>query len=291
MIKIPTKKLKSGFEISVLGLGTARMGGYRERDLNYLHEEKDITTIRRAIELGVNRFDTAESYAEGYAEEIIGKAIKGFNRSTLFLASKVAPSNLDYDNVLKSAEGSMKRLGTDYLDLYMIHKPNHDIDIKDTLRAFDRLVEENLVKNIGVSNFNVESLKRAEETSKNKIVLNQVHYNLLFREPVLGGVLDYCQDNDVFMEAWRPLQQGNLSRPGIKILDELCRKYDKTQSQVALNWLLVQENVITTVKTGDLEHLTDNLGAIGWEMDRSDVDLLTASFPIQLDRSNAVQLS
>ena len=103
-------------------------------------------------------------------------------------------------------------------------------------------------------------------------------------------MLEYCQSNDVFLEAWRPVQQGNLTHPGISMLDALCGKYSKTQSQVAINWLIAQDNVVTLSKTSTIDHLEENLGALDWEMEKSDVEKLYTDFPIQLDRSNAMQL-
>lgn len=289
-MQIPTKKLNSGFEMPVFGLGTWEMGGRAERIANYSDEEKDIFALQTAIKMGVNRFDTAEIYAQGYTEEILGKAIKDFDREKLFITSKVAKFNLKYDEVIKSAENSLKRLNIDYLDLYLIHAPDPEVPIEETMKAFDYLKDNGKIKNIGVCNFGVESFKKAQAVTKNKIVLNQVHYNLIFREPVLKGVLEYCQNNDVFLEAWRPLQKGDLAKPGITILDEMCKKYNKTQSQIAINWLISQKNVITLAKTSNVKHLEDDLGALGWEMNKSDIDLLMKNFPIQLDRSNAVQL-
>lgn len=286
---IPTKKLNNGFEVPVLGFGTWYMGGSFEK-INDYNETSDIEAIKKTIELGGYRFDTAEMYAQGYSEEILGKALKEYDRSKIFVTSKVSPENLSYDSVISSCKKSLDRLQMDYLDLYLIHVPNPDIDIAETMRAFDYLKEQGLIKNIGVCNFNVERLKEAQSKTKNKIVLNQVHYNLLFREPALKGVIDYCQENDIFIEAWRPIQQGNLAKPGIDIVDRLCEKYGKTPSQIAINWLISQKNVITLTKSSNLEHLEEDMGAVGWNMSEEDVDLLIKNYPIQLDRSNAVQL-
>ena len=151
-MQIPTKKLHNGFELPVFGLGTWQMGGRETHDPTN-NDEQDIAAIQEAIRLGITHIDTAESYADGYTEQLVGKAIKDVDRSTLFLTSKVRPRNLKYDDVLKSCTESLKRLQTDYLDLYMIHKPNDEISITETMSALDRLVAEGLVKYIGVSDF------------------------------------------------------------------------------------------------------------------------------------------
>jgi diketogulonate reductase-like aldo/keto reductase len=288
-MNIPTKKLKNGLEMPVLGFGTWYMGGSFGREDNY-DETTDIAAIQKAVELGACRFDTAEMYAVGYSEEILGKALKDYDRTKLFITSKVSPQNLNYEGVISACKDSLKRLGMDYLDLYLVHMPNPEIDIAETMRAFDYLKDQGLIKNIGVCNFNVERLKAAQAATKNKIVLNQVHYNLIFREPVLKGVIDYCREQDIFIEAWRPVQQGSLTKQGIAVVDKLCEKYRKTPAQIAINWLISQPGVITLVKASNLKHLEENLGAVDWEMSPEDVELLSRDFPIQLDRSNAVQL-
>lgn len=288
-MNIPTKKLNNGFEIPILGFGTWFMGGSFEREKDY-NENHDLEAIKKTIELGGCRFDTAEMYAKGYSEEILGKSLKDYNRSKIFVTSKVSPANLKYNDVISSCKNSLARLQMKYLDLYLIHAPNSDISIEETLKAFDYLKSEGLIRNIGVCNFNIERLQEAQSKTNNNIVLNQVHYNLLFREPALKGVIDYCQNNDIFIEAWRPIQQGSLAKKGIVIVDELCKKYDKTPSQIALNWLVSQKNVVTITKTSNLKHLEENLGSVGWNMSDDDVELLTKDYPIQLDRSNAIQL-
>lgn len=288
-MNIPTKKLNNGFEIPALGFGTWFMGGSFEREKDY-NESQDIEAIKRLIDLGGYRFDTAEMYAQGYSEEILGKAIQGHDRSQLFITSKVSPGNLSYDGVIAACKNSLERLKIDYLDLYLIHAPNPDIAIKETLKAFDYLKDQGMIKNIGVCNFSVDRLKEAQVATKYPIVLNQVHYNLIFREPLLKGVIDYCQKNDIFIEAWRPIQQGSLAKKGIAIVDSLGEKYQKTPAQIAINWLISQQNVITLTKSSNLQHLEEDLGAIGWNLSSEDVKLLTDDYPIQLDRSNAVQL-
>jgi diketogulonate reductase-like aldo/keto reductase len=288
-MQIPTKKLNNGFELQVLGFGTWYMGGRFEKESNY-DESNDIQAIKKTIELGGYRFDTAEMYAQGYSEEILGKAIKGYDRKNLFITSKVSPEHLSYDAVISSCKNTLAHLQMDYLDLYLAHSPNPDIPVEETMRAFDYLKEKGLIKNIGVCNFNVERLKEAQSKTKNKIVLNQVHYNLIFREPAKKGLIEYCQKNDIFLEAWRPIQQGSLAKRGIDVVDKLCEKYKKTPAQIAINWLISQKNVITLTKASNIKHLEEDFGSVGWNMSEEDVQLLVKDYPIQLDRSNAIQL-
>ncbi len=273
----------------IFGLGTWLMGGRRERDLNN-DDAADIKAIQAAIELGVVHIDTAEVYAGGYSETLVGQAIKGYDRSKLFIVSKVKDLNMSYDSVINSCKQSLERLQTPYLDLYLLHQHNPNFSLKDTIRALDYLVEQGMVRNIGVSNFNKEFFQEAQSYTKNKIVCNQVHYNLEFREPEASGLLEYCQDNDIFLVAYRPVSKGVLLQDIPEIFKEMCEKYQKTPAQVALNWLMSQPYVVTLSKTRSIEHLKDNLGAVGWEMDKEDIEKLRTEYPDQKSISDVVPL-
>lgn len=273
----------------VFGLGTWQMGGKREHDLEN-DDNADISAVQSAIDLGITHIDTAEIYADGYSEILIGKAIKGYDRSKLFIVSKVQANNMAYDDVIKSCKKSLQRLEIDYLDLYLLHRHNSTIDLKQTVKAMDELVKKGLVKNIGVSNFNKEYLQEVQSYTKNKIVCNQVHYNLEFREPEITGLLKYCQENDVFLVAWRPVGKGNLLDKIPSVMQEMCDKYKKTPAQIAINWLISQSNVLTLSKTRHLGHLKDNLGALGWKMDKDDMEQLRTKYPNQKTISDTVPL-
>ncbi|MFH0749439.1 MAG: aldo/keto reductase [Candidatus Gottesmanbacteria bacterium] len=288
-MKISTKKLKNGFEMPVFGLGTWQMGGRETRNPQN-DDKKDILAIQEAVSLGITQIDTAESYAEGYTETLIGRALKGYDRSKFFIVSKIHRNHLGYDSVFRSCEASLKRLQMTYLDLYLIHSPSDVIPITETLRAMDKLVQDGLVKNIGVSNFRTARLKEAQEHTQNKLVVNQVYYNLVIREPEKEGLLDYCQHNDILLEAYRPLEKGMLVTQTIPILQELVRKYGKTPAQIAINWLISQKNVITISKTSTIEHLRENLSAIGWKMEDKDIEYLRKNFPDQIEKSEMLPL-
>lgn len=286
-VYIPTKKLKSGFELPVYGLGLWQMGGRWETDTS--KDSNEIRAIQEAIEVGITHIDTAESYGNGHAEELLNKAIEGYDRSKLFIASKVSASNQSYDDLRRSFEASLKRIGTDYIDLYMLHRyPEPGIPIADTMRALDELVEQGAIKYIGLCNMSPNRFQEAQKHTKNKLVCNQVHYNVQYREIEDKGVLDFCQQNDVMCVAWRPVQKGTL--PTSSLLDELAKKYGKTPMQIAINWLISQDNVVTLSKTSSSEHLMENLGAIGWTMEADDVGRIRREFPDQKMVSDAVPL-
>ncbi len=286
-MNIPAKILANGFSIPVYGLGTWQMGGRWEADRS--QDEKEIRAIQYSLEQGITHLDTAESYGDGHAEELIAHATAGMNRAKLFITSKVSGDHQGYDDLLRSCEASLKRLKTDYLDMYLLHRfPEPGTDIKDTMRAMDRLVEEGIVRNIGVCNMTVDRFRAAQACTANKLVCNQVHYSLDCREIVGRNVLEYCQKNDVFVTAWGPLSKGALE--DAPVLHEMAAKYNKTPYQIALNWLITQPNVITIPKTSSLEHLEENLGALGWELEKDDWQKLADEFPNQQLVSNRVPL-
>lgn len=289
-VNIPIKKLENGFSMPVFGLGTWQMGGKRERDINN-NDNADIEAIKMAINNGITHIDTAEMYAQGYSEILVGQAITEFKRESLFIVSKVYPDHLKYQDLINSAKNSLKRLNTSYLDLYLIHAPNPEIPIEETMRAMDFLVGQGLVRNIGVSNFTKERMAEAQKFTKNKIVANQVHFNLQIREAQRTGLVEYCRKNDVMLIAWRPIQKGVLLEEKNELMEQMCQKYQKTPAQIAINWLISQKNVVTLSKMGSYDHLVENLGALNWEMDPKDIEKLDKDYPNQQNISDTVSLT
>ena len=286
-MKIPAKTLESEFSLPVYGLGTWQMGGGFERDDS--NDQAEISAIKAALDHGITHIDTAESYGAGHSEELVGQAIKEYDRSKLIIATKVSSLHQTYDGLLRAFEESLIRLDTDYIDLYLLHRyPEVGIDIADTMRAMDKLVQQGMIKNIGVCNMTVNRLQETQKHTKNKIVYNQLHYSLECREPAGRGIIKFCQENDVLISAWGPLSKGGLE--SVTILQEIARKYGKTPYQVALNWLIAQPNVITIPKTTHVEHLEENLGALGWSLSDEDMEKLTNGFPYQLQVSDRVPL-
>ncbi|GAX61524.1 aldo/keto reductase [Candidatus Scalindua japonica] len=276
------KKLTDQIKIPAIGLGTWRIGGNVEADTT--QNKEHISAIKTAIKLEITLIDTAESYAKGHAEELVGNAIQGFDRSGLFIISKVSPEHLKHNDLIESARMSLKRLKTDYIDLYLIHSPNPEIQIQETMRALDHLIELKLIRFIGVSNFSVEQIKEAQRYTKNKIVANQVEYNLLTRNSghvtndMESRIIPYCQKNNILVIAWRPLAKGELARPGFKLLDELAKKYNKTQAQISLNWLISKKGIVAVTKSSKTGHLKENLDAMGWSLKLEDVDRLNNEY-------------
>ena len=264
------KTLYNGEKIPVIGQGTWGLGGGMTRDDSL--DEMALQAIRNAIELGYTHIDTAEMYGRGHAEELVRQVIGDFKREELFIASKVWKITMYYKNTLRALESSLMRLGTDYLDLYLIHRPNREIPLDETFRALNQLVEQGKVKYLGVSNFNLEQLKRAQALADTPLVTNQVPYNLHKRTYVDNGVLEYCQENNILLTAYSPIDRGYLLEdPKVK---EIAEKYAARPSQVALNWLILQPKVIALPMSTKREHLQENLGALDLELSQEDIQKL-----------------
>ncbi|MAG92075.1 aldo/keto reductase [Candidatus Woesearchaeota archaeon] len=257
-------------EIPVLGLGTWEIGGRFEAD--HSQKQNSIEIIKQAIELGITHIDTSEIYGNGFTEELIAEAISSFDRKKLFITSKVWSNHLNYDATIKALHSSLKRLKTDYLDLYVIHKPGKDMDLKGTMEALGHLNEQNLIRAIGVSNLTEQQISDAQKFLNNsRISAVQNEYNLLKRDE---EIIELCNKNDILFIAYRPLKRGQLAKPGIPLLDRLAKKYNKTQSQIALNWLISKPKIVAIPKATKKEHLQDNLGSIGWKMEDQDYEAL-----------------
>jgi diketogulonate reductase-like aldo/keto reductase len=241
-------------EIPALGLGTWRMRGPQCRE-----------AVSAALDLGYRHIDTAQAYRN---EREVGAAIRlsDVDREDLFLTTKLDWSNRDHDSVLESTQASLNRLGTDYVDLLLIHQRNLRTPLEETLGAMDELHEEGSVRHIGVSNFSVERLDRARQVAETPILTDQVQYH-----PFWGrrDLLDYCQIHDLMLTAYSPLAHGGAIRDGL--LREIGARYEKTPAQVALRWLVQQENVATIPKSTSHEHLADNLAVFDFELSEREI--------------------
>lgn len=270
-------KTIAGLKLPAIGIGTWNMGrapGRGEKP-DSSNDEQCISAIKEAIKLGMWHIDTAEMYSSGHAEQIVAKAIKGIPREQVFITTKVLPSNLKREYLLAAAKSSMQRLQTDYIDLYLIHWVNSTGQIREAIEAMDELVESGRVKYIGVSNFSTAQLKLAQSCTDNKIAANQVEYSLLDRS-CEKELLPYCQENDVILTAYSPLGQGKLLKN--KALAAVAAKHGKTPAQLALNWLISKKNVIAIPKAASIQHVRENAGAVGWQLDKADIAMLENEF-------------
>ncbi len=246
-------------QIPKIGFGTWTIGGRSAPD-NTL-DAPSLAALRSALDLGYTHFDTAEGYAAGHSEELLGQAVRqaGAAREALFITSKVSPEHLHYDDVLHSCEASLRRLGMDFIDLYLIHWPFPGMNLAETFRALNQLVADGMVRHLGVSKFNLEQLKESQSVSATGILTNQVSYSLPDRTCVKNGVLAYCQENDILLTAYSPVKPGDIHSS--QILKSISDAHGTTPQQIALAWLVQQPCVITIPMSSNPQHQAENLAA------------------------------
>lgn len=261
---------KTGIRLSEIALGTWQYQG-------------GVEPLRTGIELGANFIDTAESYG---SEEVVAHAIKGI-RDKVFVATKVSPRHFRGPEVIRSAEQSLKRLNTDYIDLYQLHWPNYSVPIGETMAAMEELVEKGKIRFIGVSNFSENEIEQAQATlSKSRIVSNQVRYSLVERT-IENGLLQYCEARQISILAFSPLATGlqNIQSYDRKdILGAVASATERTKAQVALNWCVRSTPVIAIFKSAKVEHVRENCGGSGWNLQPDQIETLN-QIPFRRRRS------
>jgi len=250
---------RTGERVSAIGLGT---WGIRDR-------ERAIEALVHALEIGIDLIDTAEMYG---TEEIVGCAVRKFGRENVFITTKLLPEHFvnSYEAV-KAARSSLRRLGLGYVDLVLIHWP-HKSPIEEQIRSLERIADEGLSRYIGVSNFDLEELKIAvESTRKNEIVVNQVKYSVLDRE-VEEDLLPYCVEKGITIQAYTPIERGRVRE--VQLIREIARRRGKTEVQISLNYLISRPRVTAIPKSERAERVEEFRGAMGWRLSPEDIALL-----------------
>ncbi|MFC4989532.1 aldo/keto reductase [Saliphagus infecundisoli] len=252
----PTTTLPSGDELPVVGCGTWDIAGETVQE-----------SVRAALDAGYTHIDTAEGYMN---EEAVGEAIADhdIDREDLFVTSKVLPKNLGYESLIGACEDSLEKLGTDYLDLYLIHWPNPAISLRESLQAMATLEEEGLVRNVGVSNFSAYQLSCAHHVSPVDIAVNQIEFHPWFQRPDL---VDYCRETDTTIEAAAPLARTEIFED--EVVNELADSYDKSPAQIVLRWA-IERDVVPLPKSSSPDHVRENLDVLEWELDEEDRERL-----------------
>jgi len=266
---IPTIALPSGEAVPVLGQGTWGMaeGAHRRAD--------EVAALRLGLDLGMTLIDTAEMYADGGAEKLVGEAIAG-RRQEVFLVSKVLPSNATRRGTTDACERSLRRLQTDHIDLYLLHWRG-GTPLAETLEAFAALVRADKIRHWGVSNFDVADMKElAGLPGGSAVATNQVLYNLT-RRGIEFDLLPWCRQRSVPVMAYSPIEQGRML--GHHALRSVAERHDATPAQVALAWLLRQDGLMVIPKAGTLEHVRENSAAVDLRLTKKDLAELDSAFP------------
>ena len=267
-----TFKLNNGVDIPVLGLGTYQSEPGKEV----------INAVKFSLEYGYRHIDTAALYRN---EEDIGKAVRESNvkREEIFITTKLWNSDHGYDKALKAFDISLKKLGLEYIDLYLIHWPVQDLR-KESWKALERLYDEKLVRTIGVSNYTIDHLKELFNYANVIPAVNQVEFSPFLYQKEL---LDFCMQNQIYIEAYTPLTRGKkLNDP---TLLKLADKYGKTTAQIIIRWC-IQVNTIVLPKSVNEKRIAENAEVFDFRITDEDMALLNAlnqNYRVAWDPSNA----
>ncbi|MGC9316714.1 MAG: aldo/keto reductase [Armatimonadota bacterium] len=238
-IDIPRMELNSGAQMPKVGLGTWQLTG-----------DTCVKAVNIALEMGYDHIDTADVYGN---HRQVAQGMKGFDREGVWITSKVNRGDLQYDDVLRICEKNLTELEVEYIDLYLIHWPDPSVPMEETFRALERLRDEGMVHDIGVSNFMVEHLTQALEVAQLAIVNNQIKFHPTHQP---WDVVELCREHDIAVTAYSPLAHGEIF--GNETMQQIAGELDRTVAQVCLRWLL-QQQMIVIPKGSSEEHLRENL--------------------------------
>ena len=261
-----------GLDIPKVGFGTWSIGGGFKAAPR--QDQSSLRTLLSALEIGYTHFDTAETYAAGHSEELLGLALgeARVDRRDVFITTKVAPQHLSHDQVLASCGESLRRLRTDYVDLYLIHWPGPRMDLESAFQGLNELVQRGRVHHVGVSNFGTKLLEEAGRLSETPILTDQVPYSVQDRTYTDNGVLQYCREHEIVLTAYSPFEQGKLS------LSQPLRSIASTRSvtpyQIAVAWLCCQSGVIAIPRSANSKHQRENLEAADILLTPEELELL-----------------
>jgi diketogulonate reductase-like aldo/keto reductase len=265
--------LPGGDTISKLGLGTWYMGESASAF------DREVAAVRHAIGRGIRLIDTAEMYGNGGAEKVVGAAMRGLDaalRKELFIVSKVLPSHADYEGVIRACDASLKRMGTDCIDLYLLHWCG-STPFQETLDAFVALRAAGKIRHYGVSNFDARDMTEWLGCSGGEATAcNQILYNLSRRGPE-WDILPLCKKHSVPVMAYSPLEQGRLKNA--PALVAVAKRHGVTPLQIALAWVLARDNVIAIPKAVNHDHIDQNIAALDITLNAEDHALLDKAFP------------
>jgi diketogulonate reductase-like aldo/keto reductase len=262
-----TVNLPDGRLMPVLGLGTWKMGENRTRAAD------EVRVVQRALDLGISLIDTAEVYANGGSERVVGEAMQG-RRDKVFLVTKVAPSNASRRGTIRACEGSLRRLGTEAIDLYLLHWIG-GTPVAETIEAFETLKADGKIRAWGVSNFDTDDMEAMPAGAR--CCANQVLYNPQSRG-IEHGLIPYCRSHGVVVMAYTPLGQSGrvLNNPAIV---DIAKRHRATPAQVALAWSIRHPGVVTIPKTATLARVEENLGAANLTLTETDLADIDKAFP------------
>ena len=270
----PTVKLRDGAIVPALGQGSANLA--QERRPEAAEEE----ALRTGLSLGMTLIDTAEMYGGGRSEKLIGRVIAG-QRDRVFLVSKVWPNHVAGDGIARACEASLGRLGTDYLDLYLLHWPSHEADLSSIVAAFESLRAAGKIRAWGVSNFKVTDMEDLFRVSHgDRCATNQVLYNLASRD-IERDLLPWCEQHGMPIMAYSPLGGAGAGLLRDPVLARIGAAHNCSSAAVALAWTIRSGNVIAIPESGSAEHVRENAVALSLTLTPDELNTLEAAHPLK----------
>jgi diketogulonate reductase-like aldo/keto reductase len=269
-----TVRFPDGTDVPALGQGTWMMGETGS------DTAREVRALRAGIDCGMTLIDTAEMYADGGSERVVGEAIQG-RRSDVFLVSKTYPHHASRDRLADACDASLKRLGTDRLDLYLLHWRGN-IPLAETVEAMERLIQTGKVIRWGVSNLDLADMQELAMVGGEACATDQILYNLSRRGPEFD-LIPWLMDRSIPVMAYSPVERGRLlAHEGLRTV---AARHHATPAQVALAWLLRQRGMIVIPKAGSVEHVEDNRQAADLLLDDDDLGVLNRAFPPPSNRT------
>jgi diketogulonate reductase-like aldo/keto reductase len=269
--RIRSTTIPGGETLPVLGQGTWRMGDDASK------RKTEVAALRLGIDLGMTLIDTAEMYANGGAEKVVGEAIAG-RRDQVFIVTKFYPQNATRERMAAACDRSLRRLDVAQIDLYLLHWPS-EVPLKETLAGFEDLLEAKKIRYAGVSNFDVDGMTELGRVKNGleHIVTNEVLYNLE-RRGIEWDLLPWMRKRHRPVIAYSPVEEGLLTHPH-PALKRVAERHDATPAQVALAWVIREDGVIAIPKAADSKHVRENRGAADIKLTKRDLEELDQSFP------------
>lgn len=245
---------------------------YKGAEPNSDNEETEIAAIRYSIEKGQNHIDCAELYGAFHTDEVVGKAIDGFERTDLFIADKLWKTSVGEGLVRPTVEKMLQKLGTDYFDLLYIHAPWEGIDWQAAIPQIYELIDEGLVLGFGVSNFTVDNMKEAQSLAQHPIIANQMNFNVLHKDKVSEALKKYCKENNVQIVAYQPIKRQEVLAN--TTIQQVASNHNATPAQIAIAWLIAQ-GALPIPKAINLNHIDENVASVSITLTSNEIDVLT----------------
>jgi 2,5-diketo-D-gluconate reductase B len=272
---------KSGKSLFPIGIGTWNIGGtynpenqtakYKGAEPAFDNEKNEIEAIQHSISKGQNHIDCAELYGAFHTDEVVGKAIASIERTDLYIADKLWKCSVSEGLVKPTVVEMLKKLGTDYLDLLYIHAPWDDVNWLEAIPQIDELIDDGVVRGLGVSNFTIADMQNTQKIAKHPIVANQMNYNVLFKNEVTEIFKDYCSENNIKIIAYQPVKRQEVLEN--ETIQSIASEHNVSAAQIALAWLLTK-NALPIPKAVNKDHIDENVDSVDVKLSKPELELL-----------------